>query len=282
MKSFFKWISKRALICYIITGLVCVLAVDHERITFGLKVRILDNSMPNDFSRLLVIDRSRDIRGPFPKDKQLSKFANWYKQIAIFFPDQADAYTMFAYCLYYLGDYNQSLHSYLEAYAIEKKVFWIPYNIGVIYTQSSQHEKAVEYLTKALQTDKAYTLKYVLNSTVVYRSVLRHDAGWKQSLDARLTLGISNAYMLLIRNHYKLKNYDAMHKVAVEALTKVSTSKDVFSYYAGLALYHLKDVNSAQIYFQKSISLNTAFADLLKGKKEPPLIVQTEQFLKMF
>lgn len=249
---FFVGIFRRAVIFYIFIFLVVHLLVDYERVRFGLKIRILDNMMPDSFHYLIESVEGKEL----VDQNKLTPFFRFYAKVVGFFPEQSDAWGMLAFCYYHLKDYNRAVVGYQKAMTLEPDYFWYYYNLGTIYYKDNQYAKAAQYFHDAILMDPNEALTFTLNSNVIYRSILRNFKDPKRELMLRIQRGYHQAYLMAVLSCFKSKDYIKMFNVAQKAIKNKVHNYQIFYYFSGLALYQLKEYKKAVVLFNTYIKFD--------------------------
>ena len=247
-----KPLLKRAFIFYAFLFLLAAVLVNHDRIRFGYKIRILDTLMPVSFNYLLdhMIDQKYA-----PSD--LRPFTSFYKKVTDFFPNEADAWGMLGFCHFYEGRTKEAVDDYQKAVELEPKFFWFYHNLGVVYFKQGEYLKAIDVTKQGLRRNPQDSLQFIASSTVIYRSLLLSLKNQNINLTKRMEQGYRNSYKMLILSYYELKDFHEMLRIA-DIVTRMEVEgKDEFYYYAGVAAYELKAYEQAKQYLEISIKLNS-------------------------
>ncbi len=177
-----RFVLTRAMFGYLIMFFVSHVVIDFDKIKFGLGLRQLNFMMPQSYDFLLEVEKMSR-----PPDKQtLEKYAQFYTQIVRVLPRRADAYGMLGFCYYHLGDYQSAIKAFEKAHEIQPDYFWFSYNLGVLYFNLHQEQKALEYFKMAITYDLNISFNYVLNSKEVYMPILKTFEDPKSEAETRL------------------------------------------------------------------------------------------------
>ena len=111
------WLLKRAIVFYVILFLLSNVLIKYDLINFGIKIRIIDNLMPDSFSYLVDLSSGRRSAD----QTRLMPYLNFYGTVYRFFPERSDALNLLAFCYYYFGEIGQAKASYQKALEILKR-----------------------------------------------------------------------------------------------------------------------------------------------------------------
>jgi len=200
---FLRWLLSRAMVFYLLLFVLHMFIVNYENVVFGLKIRILDNTMPSSFQHLIDISTKDE-----PANKEFIKeYMMFYVRIAAFFPDRADAYNMLGYCFYKNGQLNDAVKSYQKAISIESDFFWPYYNLGLLYLKNGYYAQAREQFAKAVETDSKRALEIIKGSTIIYRGILISNTVYMRNTTHRLNVAYENTRTFLkVLNDQELFN----------------------------------------------------------------------------
>jgi len=245
-----KVVLTRAIIFYFLCFFVTSMIVDQKRIMFGIKTRIIERVMPDNF--LYLVDYSKGHKA-FDL-KQFKKYTKFYEKIVEFYPERADALGMLGYCYYHASRKKMALAAFKSAIVENPNFFWFYYNQGVLNYQLGRYRQAVDSLSKALTISKNDTLEYILSSKVIFRSILISSKAFQFETKQRLQNGYDDCYRLMVLSYFHLEDYSSMYNVALAAgkMPHKINNPGHYSYYAGIAAFHLKDYMKAIYYFQQS------------------------------
>ncbi len=247
-----KWILSRAIVFYLIVYSFSNVIVDYEKIRFGLKIKILNSVMPQSFSYLI-----ESVEAQKEKDALIiEQYVKFYVKVVEFFPERADALGMLGFCYYHLGQVKKAISAYTQATSLEPDLFWFPYNLGLIYAQNGQYQKAKDYFHKALNADLKKTLGYITASKVIYRGLLLHVRQGEQELNRRLNEGYRNALNFFIFCAYQTGDFNDLTQYFNQAVTLKVKDLDKIYRYAGIVTYRMGKYNDALFYFKESLRNN--------------------------
>ena len=252
------FIFTRAAVFYLLVFLLSNTIIDYEKIKFSMQIRALNSIMPKSFATLLTES------GPGKKinDVDLKAYMRFYQRVTEFFPEQADAYAMLGFCYFNKGDIARAIVMYRKAFDLNNQVFWINYNLGVLYAIANQDQEAENYLKRATVADPKNTLNFVVSSNVIFRSLMMDAGITLDSLRKNLNQGYFQAHLLLLIVEDRQKEFSEMLLTAQNAINLNFPRKEIFFYYAGYASLQLQDFTQAVKYFQESIQLNPNVRDV--------------------
>lgn len=180
------YLGTRTVTFYLILYVISNLLIDYDRIRFGLKIRILNQSMPVSFQYLIELAEGQRKAGA----EELMKYIRFYERVVVFFPDRADAFGLLGFCYYHLGLKDKALAAFFKAHQLKPNFFWYPYNLGILHMELKNIQQAAKYWQMALSADFQETLNFMNGSKVIYRSLFMHDPDYNRILPVRLR----NAY----------------------------------------------------------------------------------------
>ena len=196
MKNFILgiwWLIKRTPGTYFVLALLSLLIINKDILQNGITTRQINNLIPASYDVLFKIKNQS-----FSKNEQLLKrYTRYYKDIAEFQPQMADAHSMLGYCYYYQGNDAKALISYEKAYTLKPEVFWFSYNLGLIHLQNKNFKDAVFYFKQALSSDPNQTLLFVKSSRMIYGDILKKSNKDTAYLISQLNRGRTNLLELI-------------------------------------------------------------------------------------
>ena len=204
MLSSIRWLGTRTVIFYVLIFLAGHFMVKHERVAFGLKVRILNSIMSSSFTSLINII---EIGGTtyLEDEESLQAHLRFYQRVIDFFPERADAHGMAGVCYYYLGQKDQAKKFFERAEVLKPDFFWYPYNLGVIHFEAKQYAKANHFFSKAIAIDPNATLAYIRKSKVIFKSIMLDDPKFAKQTVNRLKEGYRQAVQAKDKRRMQLK-----------------------------------------------------------------------------
>ena len=237
----FIWIVTRAVIVYIAVIFIANSTVDHNRVQFGLKIRLLNHMMPYPFRNMIDV-----LTGIDQVDKsEFKRYKKFYARVIQFFPERADAFSMLGFCSYHLENTKEAVAFYNKAVTLDPDIFWFYYNLGLIYYEQGRYKEAAEYFDQAVIKDPNDTIKFIQASKVIYRSILMNSLELNEFTAQRIISGYLNSHILVTLSHYYEEDYQAMFQSAIRALRLKLKDKDEFYYYTALSLYNLSNYEKA-------------------------------------
>ena len=198
----FLYLSKRAIVFYLVVLAASFLIVDYKKVTFGVKIRYLNKIMPDSFYDLADFAEGQKKLTP----ERMLMYTHFYEKVVTFFPERADAFGMLGFCYYYLGRIDQAKIAYQRAAELNPDFFWFHYNLGLIAYNSNRYDEAVHFFNKALVVEQDSTLNYIKSSKVIYRSILLDHQDFAQKTTMRLKKAYHEAHDLLQQSVFLEKN----------------------------------------------------------------------------
>lgn len=165
-KIFFA-VAKTAVTVSLFTFLLFFLQQEYHT----AKLRKLNNFAPSSYDYLLGLMEGQRKLHP----ARLEEYEHYYKMLMAYLPGRAEAYGMLGFCSYYLGKVQKAIFYYRKAVQLYPRFFWFHYNLGVLYLQNGEYDKALESL-KAAQTTQARDTLNLIFSSKVYRPILTNLA----------------------------------------------------------------------------------------------------------
>ena len=245
----FYFVLSRAIVLYFAVFLLSTTFIKYQKLKMDAELRLLNQLMPTNFVYLVETIEKKGSTGK----KEIIIYRNFFDEMVKHFPETPDAYTLLGFCYYYENKKDLAIATLKIAVKKSPEYFWNYYNLGVIYFKDDNYREAVKYLDKAIASDRAKALQFILNSTAVYRLVRSDNRISDDELGWRFALGLQSAYRLIILSHERLRNYADMSAYAQSALVAGVGAEETFYYYAGLAEYHMKNYDRALAYFQECL-----------------------------
>ncbi len=178
----------------------------------------------------------------------------YYRNLIRMMPDSAQVYGALAFCYYHYGNNRKAIRFYEKAVQKDPTFFGFYYNLGSIYSKIKMNDKAIEFLTKAVTISP--------NATINYPYVFIPDEmkQVKGDVHHQKILNLQNMYekchKLIIFSLWSKKDYVGMLEKAKERIDSGSMHKAEYLYYAGIALYELKQYQDAYHYLRQADVLN--------------------------
>ena len=192
---------------------------------------------------------------PLPHSKGsafLSQCINYYESFVDYVPDGVYASDLLGYCYAEDGQYEKAIASYQKMAALKPKVFWYPYNIGIIYRITGEYRQAEAWLKKARQQQWKETMNYLLEQKALYEGLLGSGADRKR-LEERFLQARYHTYQLLILINAQVQDHEDMLAMAQEAIAQGLDAQGKFSFYAGIAAFKMDRYEQALNFFDTCI-----------------------------
>jgi len=265
--SFLKYgrpLILRAVIFYLILFTCQRLIIDYDKLSFGIKIRIIENLMPTDFGPLVQLvdllnhesfreEGLGQLRKARVKDTEYYSYLQFYKTIVDFFPERADAHSLLGYLYYIYGDTRGAMKSYEKAIQNNPEVFWFHYNLGLLHYGLKDYKKASELLGRSLEKTADDTMQYIVSSKIVYLSIVMSRPLFGQQIRLRLQKGYQDAYRMLILSYLNNRDYQSMLNAVTQAIQNEIAPQADYFYYGSLAHFHLKNYDQAVIFAQQCL-----------------------------
>lgn len=252
VRSVFQIGVRSVIFLYLIIFLLLQVLVDKNTIEKGVMGRALNEIKPSSYEYLIKLSQGK---ASFDKNK-IEKYAYYYKKVIRYQPKMGSAYGMLGFCYFHLGKHNEAVSSYIKALEINPYFFWFHYNLGLVYFKNSQYEQAALSFEKAKKAVPEHTLKFIRASKVIYAPIVRENLEkFGKAMRGQLMNGYRDSQILLTLSYYHLKKYEGVLNEVSYALKSELERKEVFYYYAALALYKLKRYDHAAFFLKKSIKI---------------------------
>ena len=246
----FKWLASRVAVIYVILFLVCLTCVDLKTLDNRIKVRRLNQAVPN-FTDMINFSMDK-IKG---QEVDWAPYKNYFELILRYLPDDKAAKQLLGYVDCYTGQEEKAIALFKSSALMNGHLlFWSNYNLGVLYYKKGMWPQAVEYLSKAILANSGLNV-FLIQNSIIYKQILSYSV-FSYSLDDRINTAKSKAYVLLLSSLHYMGQYDqmiAMSKLAIE--NQNLFYKDDFYYYAGVAFYETGQIQKAFLLFQKSLTI---------------------------
>lgn len=102
-----------------------------------------------------------------PDVQKLMDQAEFYERLVQYSPNAPDAAGMLGISYYYLGETSKAVKFLEKAAVLNPHYFWFPYNLGVIYAEQGEMDKAAGAFQKALQIKPQLTLYFIQTSRIL-------------------------------------------------------------------------------------------------------------------
>lgn len=166
--EFSLWIFSRAIIFFLFLYIFQYSLVNYNTIQKGIAKKIWYLVDLNAFDYLVNFHEIPQK----PDKRMMSSYVFFYKKMVEYFPQEADAYILLGYCHYYLDEEATAIKMFEEAMRLEPNLFWVPYNLGIIYYYQGEYEKALEYTDKALKIRSEETVTLLLKSKIFFPNLI--------------------------------------------------------------------------------------------------------------
>lgn len=251
-------------------GIVCLLLivvslkfVDYKQLYFRIRLKVLNRLRPESITELVNFAKNPAVNS---KNESLDKFRFYYQNVYDLMPDRIDALGLVGYCQYYLGDSEKAVAAYEKAIEINPHFFWFYYNLGTIYFQQKEYDKAIAALGKALTMEPENVMRVISISPRIYMPIIK---GSNPSLDEAQILnqmrkGYRNAYLMVVLSSLEKEDYESMLKASLKAIDGKLDGAGDFYFYAGLAFYKMKKPEEAMFFLKRCLEKNPKYAQAIK------------------
>ncbi len=243
--------GSRVFILYLIMFGLFYISVDYRAVMDKARAAALSRLMPS-FDYLAEYFEGR---GTLDAQK-LGEAIFYHKKVAQYvLVLSADAYGVIGFCYHQLGMQKEAASFYQKAAQDNPYLFWFHYNQGVLNFRNQEYTSAMESLKMAVSVNPELTLK-IINSSKVYRDIMRYVENPERKISQHLAGGYVNAHTLLVACCYRLKDFEGVLRFATRALHLKSMRRDFFLFHAGMAAYELKKYPQAVDFLKEALDAN--------------------------
>lgn len=241
-------VLKRNYILYLALFLFIFIFIDNKTEFNNAKLDTLNRSMLFDNKHLI-----KEVSSLTKEDKvQFQRSLDYYERIIEFMPNLPDANGMAGYCSYILGEKKKAIDYYKRAIELNPNFFYFYHNLGIIFFNEGSFEKAAWALNKAILTDPALNMKFILSSPRIYMPIINQDKADRNPA-FQLKEAYQENYKLLGLSYLKLKRYQDVVQIASNSLKAGSSSTSFYNYLLGVTAYELKEYDQAIGFLKNSI-----------------------------
>jgi len=237
------------------------LVVDQSKVAIKAKIKTLNRQMPS-FAYLLEVYRNDEDFN----ESQFDKYINYYQKVTEYMPHLPDAWGILGFSYhYYPQRVDQAIEAYEKAIALNPNFFWFYHNIGILYYQNGDYDKAIIAFEKAINQDLQNSINFIVSSKYVYRPLIMNlSANVNILMKTQLEAGYKNCIKLLILSNDELKNYNRVLEISSRAAKMGIKDKEFLYFYLGKSSFYLKKYKESIIFLQKCIKENPKNAEALK------------------
>jgi tetratricopeptide (TPR) repeat protein len=211
--------------------------------------------MPRDIQAFVrTIEGGRDFA-----PGQLESYIAYYEKMTDVLPGKADAHGLLGFCYAQAGFPDEAIMAYERAIAINPHFFWFHYNLGCVYYQQAQYEKAMASFKTAVEKSFEAAVMFIRLSKRIYHPLLVHRSQYTEGfLKQRFDRHTQKSYALIVKAAYHLKQYDDVISIAHYANTREDApkQKELYYFYMGKAAFQKKAYRQAVFFLQNVIELN--------------------------
>ncbi|MCK5580649.1 MAG: tetratricopeptide repeat protein [Candidatus Omnitrophica bacterium] len=191
--------------------------------------------------------------------EELMKYVPYYEKLIEFLPDYPDSYAVLGFFYYYLNRTDDALAIYQRAVDLGPYIFWAWHNLGIIYYEIGEYEKAIFALKWAVQLRPEVKTKAIFSSKIYKEIIVPRKMEYLVGVG--LQEGGRSAYEIIVRSCFFLKRHFGMLKMARHVLEENAFENRIFYYYAGVASFYLKDYANAIKFLKQYIGHRVEQAD---------------------
>ena len=254
----FKNLSKKIIFLFTRVGVVYLLIFfilnlfpEYKNTIDLAQLRILNRFVPFSFQCLIEPEKK------FGANHYQAQI-DYYNQVVKLAPEVADIYEIFGFCYYHLGDKGKAIASFKKAIQLERRFFWAQYDLGLIYYQNKHYSEAIKVFQKAtnLPPEAAFL---IIKASSIYQQIILINPDIHYDFNGSLKRGYHDAYVLLVKSYYALKDFQNMLSSSLVATKLGVDDNGVFYFYQGLAAYHLKQYDLSVYALQETIKKSPDF-----------------------
>lgn len=175
--------------------------------------------------------------------KQIAKACSLAYEMTYRYPNEPDAYFLYAKSSYHAGYPDRAIEYYLKCIKLDKTYHQAFFNIGLIKYQQRNYKKAIKYYTKVINMT-AKNSKYKYDNALAYSN---------------------RALAKYYNNNLKSALYD--YNISLSIISDY-TGVDHVYYNRGLCRYDLGDKRGADEDYKTAKSLNPKFKYIYYDKRE--------------
>ena len=127
----------------------------------------------------------------------IKKYLKFYKKVAVYMPDRADANGLIGFCYYKIGQNEKAIAYYQKAIQLNPNFFWFYHNLGVIFFKNKEYDKAANAFAKAVQTDTNKSLMYIHSSQRIYIPIYKGKIKTFSDMKDQIDRGVADSYYYL-------------------------------------------------------------------------------------
>ncbi len=248
MKKVFVYLFNRCYLIYFVIFLLMSHLVNHQRVIF----KTLD-AFRRAESDVVLQAQGKDVM----KDFVLWDAIRYYKNIAVLIPDSAIAHSLIGFCYYQAKDYDHAIKKYQKAIELDDEYFGLHYNLGIIYFRLKEYEQSIKHFKKTLKVNPNKELTHLGLISPFVQSQSKSSSNVQIFKDTYF-----DSYKHIVSSYFHLKEYTAVLKHSLTAISLDLNNKDFFYYYASISAYHLKEYKLAIHYGSKALEINPKYADV--------------------
>lgn len=260
-KETVQWIISRVFVLFFGAILIVHAVVNIPHMVTKAKLKALNRIRPSSFSSPQKFQKDHLEHNP----KEMEQYVLYYDKVAELLVNKADVKGLQGYYAFYSGNRQRAEKYYQQAADMNPAFFWFHYNLGVIYFEAAEYEKAAESFRQAVAQRMDVILVVIKMSPMVYGpNMIAQGFTDQEKFPQHLKDGYFNAFKGLVLSQMNSGNYN-------EALTTVENieqyrfdGNEEFYYYAGI-------ISQKQKQYQRAISF---FQQALKGDMENVSILE--------
>lgn len=261
---------RHAVFLYVLAGLFVICATDYRRTWNHSLSAALSRYTPTiDFWE--AFKNSPQTLPP----ARLKEFESYYANIVLFLPDMPEGYALAGYSYYYGGHSSSARQSYEKAVALNTHVMSFHYNLGMIAVAQKDYRQALNHFKNSSSVNFMNNFQFVLESRayIPLRPRFKDMEELAQVMFLKYQKDYEQSYEKLLWMCAEVHDYQQMLIYAKMALSQNFTNTAVLKYYAGLALFELKEYKKAILLLREAINDGFKYAQAfeLMGKAQQAL-----------
>jgi tetratricopeptide (TPR) repeat protein len=253
LKNVFKFLSTSMLAVYAVTAVFVLLFLEHRTSVWHANAAALSRLQPAYRDLVLASDGKIVL-----ERRQLQAYRLFFDRLLNVLGERPDAFAMRGFCEYYLGQTDQAIRDYEKAVQNASYFIWFDYNLGLLYFQKQDYDRAAKYLSQAIRSNPETAAKFMLASKL-YMDAIVSIPGLDP--EERLVSGLRDSYKMLVLSYYHLKRFTELIVIADVAVNQKLDDDGFFYYYLGVGAYASDQFERAALYLREAIKRNPQSAE---------------------
>jgi len=161
----------------------------------------LNGLLPKSFNYLLAFaEKKEDFDAA-----RFQEYFEYYRKVAEYMPQRADAYAMLGYCYYHMNRPVEAIVAFQKAADLNPQFSGFHYNLGVIYYKLGGYGQAIESLKKMTGLNPVADVAYIQSSREIYGPFLTGRANSRDYLVEEIRERYQEGRVLLVQCHLRLQ-----------------------------------------------------------------------------